>query len=76
LVSPPTPERGEASVTLLPLVSKVAPAAPKAARRGEMSVEVPAAHCSPPPLSRIAPVPKLLAALKLIKPPAIIVGPE
>src|SRR5262249_62419521 len=76
LVTPPIPERVEASVTVLPLVSKVAPNAPKAARREEMSVEVPAAHCRPPPLSRIGPVPELLAALKLIKPPAIVLPPE
>jgi hypothetical protein len=76
LVTPPIPERAEASVTVLPLVSKVAPNAPKAARREEMSVEVPAAHCSPPPLSKIGPVPKLLAELKLMRPPAIMVGPE
>ena len=75
LVTPPIPDRAEASVTVLPLVSKVAPAAPKAARREEMSVDVPAAHCRPPPLSRIGPVPKLLAELKLTRPPAIMVPP-
>ena len=76
LVRPPLPEREEASVTLLPLVSKVAPPLPKGASLEEMSVEVPAAHCRPPPLSVIEPEPKLLAELKLIRPPVTVVPPE
>jgi hypothetical protein len=75
LVSPPVPERTEASVTLLPLVSKFAPLLPKAASFEEMSVAVPEAHCRPPPLSVIVPEPKLLAALKLIRPPVTVVPP-
>src|SRR5262249_62238159 len=75
LVTPPMPERAEASVTVLPLVSKVAPNAPKAARREGVSVEGPAAHCSPPPLRRVGPGAELLAGLELIRPPAIMVGP-
>jgi hypothetical protein len=75
LVTPPIPASAEASVTVLPLVSKVAPSAPKGKRREEMSVDVPAAHCSPPPLRRIGPEPKLLAELKLTSPPAIMVPP-
>jgi len=63
-------------VTLLPLVSNVAPPAPKAASRVEMSVVVPDAHCSPPPLSVIKPEPKLFAELKLIRPPVTLVPPE
>jgi hypothetical protein len=69
LVRPPLPESGEAIATLLPLVSKVAPPLPNAASFEEMSVEVPDAHCRPPPSSVIVPVPKLLAELKLIMPP-------
>jgi hypothetical protein len=75
-VSPPVPESVEASVTLLPLVSKVAPLLPKAASLEEMSVEVPDAHCRPPPLSVIKPEPKLPAELKLISPPVTLVPPE
>ena len=36
-------------MTLLPLVSKVAPPAPKAASWAEMSAVLPVAHCRPPP---------------------------
>src|SRR5262249_33086948 len=76
LVSPPAPESVEASVTLLPLVSKVAPPAPKGASLPEMSVDVPEAHCRPPPSRVIEPEPKLAAELKLMKPPLIVVPPE
>ena len=75
LVSAPVPVIAEASVTLLPLVSKVPPPAPSAVRRGEMSVLVPAAHCRPPPLSVIAPEPKLPADAKLTRPPVMVVPP-
>ena len=74
LVRPPVPDRAEANVTLLPLVSNVAPPLPKASLE-EMSVVVPDAHCRPPPSSVIRPEPKLLAALKLIRPPVMIVPP-
>jgi hypothetical protein len=74
LVIPPLPDSGEAKVTLLLLVSKMAPAAPST-RREEMSVVVPAAHCRPPPFSVIIPVPKLASAEKLIKPALIVVPP-
>jgi hypothetical protein len=74
-VRPPGPERADASVTLLPLVSKVAPPAPKAASFEEMSVVVPAAHCRPPPSSVMVPEPKLAAELKLISPPVTVVPP-
>jgi hypothetical protein len=75
LVRPPLPESEEPSATLLPLVSNVAPPAPKAASFDEMSVVVPVAHCSPPPFRVIWPEPKLLAALKLIRPPVTEVLP-
>ena len=70
------PESVDASVTLLPLVSKVAPPLPKAASFEEMSVVVPDAHCRPPPSRVIVPEPKLLAELKLISPPVTLVSPE
>ena len=63
-------------MTLLPLVSKVAPAAPSGASFEEMSAVLPAAHCRPPPFKVIAPVPKLPAELKLIRPPLTVVPPE
>ncbi len=69
------PESAEASVTSLPLVSKVAPLLPKAASLDEMSVVVPEAHCRPPPLRVIVPEPKLFDALKLIRPPVTVVPP-
>src|SRR6266436_2855357 len=75
LVRPPLPEREEARATLLPLVSNVPPAAPSGARREEMSVLVLLAHCRPPPFRVICPEPKLLAALKLIRPPVTVVAP-
>jgi hypothetical protein len=76
LVTPPVPESVNASVTVLPLVSKVAPLLPKAASLDEMSVVVPVAHCRPPPLTVINPEPKLLAELKLIRPALTVVPPE
>jgi hypothetical protein len=75
LVRPPLPEREEARATLLPLVSNVPPAAPSGARREEMSVVVPVAHCSPPPFSVMLPLPKLAVLLKLISPPVTVVAP-
>jgi hypothetical protein len=69
LVTPPVPPMAEPRVTLLPLVSTVPPAAPIAASREEMSVVLPVAHCRPPPLSVIVPVPRLLEAAKLTRPP-------
>src|SRR4051812_4568315 len=75
LVMPPSlapPVSAVARVTLLPLVSNVPPPVPIAASWPEMSVLVPAAHCRPPPLSAIVPVPKLLAEEKLIAPPLIV----
>jgi hypothetical protein len=62
-------------VTLLPLVSKAAPPAPKAASCDEMSALLPVAHCKPPPSIVMRPVPKLLAKLKLMKPPVMVVPP-
>ena len=62
LTSPPVPLMVEAKVTMLSLVSKVAPAAPSGASFEEMSAVLPAAHCRPPPFKVIAPVPKLSAA--------------
>ena len=41
-----------------------------------MSVNVPDAHCRPPPFSAIVPEPKLFVVLKLIKPPVTVVPPE
>ena len=77
LTMPPVePPKEEDSVTLLPLVSKVPPAAPTAPRRAEMSVEVPVAHCRPPPFSVIVPVPRLFDAAKLTRPPFTAVLPE
>src|SRR6476661_962271 len=76
LVRPPVPERDEASVTLLPLVSNVAPPAPQAASCDEMSALLPVAHCSPPPSIVMGPVPKLFAELKLMKPPVMVVRLE
>jgi hypothetical protein len=76
LVRPPLPERAEASVTALLLVSKVAPLLPKGASLDEMSVELPEAHCRPPPSSVIVPEPKLPAELKLMRPPVTLVPPE
>ncbi len=75
LLSPPTPESTDASVTLLPLVSNVAPPAPKAASCDEMSALLPVAHCRPPPSIVTGPVPKLLAELKLMNPPVRVVPP-
>jgi hypothetical protein len=75
LVRPPLPEREEARATLLPLVSKVPPPAPSAASLEEMSVVVPVAHCRPPPFSVMLPLPKLVALLKLIRPPVTVVAP-
>ena len=76
MVRPPVPARAVASVTLLPLVSKVPPPAPSGARRDEMSVVVPVAHCRPPPFSVTVPDGlKLLAAAKLIRPPVTVVPP-
>src|SRR3954470_10860337 len=69
LASAPAPDSAEAKLRLLPLVSNVPPPAPSAASREEMSAELPVAHCSAPPFNAIWPVPKLLAALKLIAPP-------
>jgi hypothetical protein len=57
------------------LVSNVAPPAPSGASREEMSVAVPAAHCTPPPFSVTMPVPKLPSAEKLIRPPLTVVPP-
>jgi hypothetical protein len=57
------------------LVSNVPPPAPRAASREEMSVVLPVAHCRPPPFSVIVPVPKLLAAAKLTRPPVTVVPP-
>ena len=76
LVSPPVPVIAVPSVTLLPLVSNVPPLAPSGASRAETSVVTPVAHCTPPPFSVIVPVPKLLSATKLIRPPLIVVPPE
>src|SRR5260370_39521013 len=73
LLRPPVPESAEASVTSLPLVSKVAPLLPKAASLDEMSVVVPEDHCRPPPLRVIAAEPKLFEALMLIRPPVTVV---
>ncbi len=75
LVRPPslaTPVSAVLKVTLLPLVSNVAPPVPIAASWPEISVVLPVAHCRPPPFSVIWPVPKLLAAEKLIRPPVIV----
>ena len=76
LVRPPLPLSADAKVTVLPLVSKVPPLAPRGASLAEMSVVLPAAHCRPPPFKVIAPLPKLLAVEKLIKPPDTVVPPE
>ena len=76
LVMPPAPVRPVAKVTLLPPVSKVPPAAPSTSRADEeMSIVLPAAHCSPPPFRVIVPVPKLLSAAKFIRPALIVVPP-
>jgi hypothetical protein len=69
------PVRPVAKVTLLPLVSTVPPAAPTGPSRAEMSVVLPVAHRRPPPFKVIEPVPKLLAAAKLIRPPVTVVPP-
>ncbi len=69
------PVIAEARVMLLPLVSKAPPAAPSGASLAEMSAVLPVAHCRPPPLSVIRPEPKLVAALKLIRPPLTTVPP-
>jgi hypothetical protein len=75
LVSAPVPVTGVAKLTLLQLVSKVPPPAPSGASREEMSSVLPVAHCRPPPFKVIAPVPKLLAAMKFIRPPDTVVPP-
>jgi hypothetical protein len=76
LVNPPVPLTAEAKVTLLPLVSNVPPPDPSAASHVEMSAVLPVAHCRPPPFNVIWPLPKLLAAVKLTKPPVTVVPPE
>jgi len=53
----------------------VAPPAPSTSREETSSV-LPLAHCRPPPLRVMLPVPKLLSALKLTRPPWIVVPPE
>lgn len=63
-----------AKVTVLPLVSNVAPPEPIAANRAEMSVVLPAAHCSPPPFRLMVPLPRL-PATKLTRPPVTVVAP-
>jgi hypothetical protein len=75
LVTFPLPVSAVPKVTLLPLVSKPPPLPPMAARREEMSVVVPVAHCRLPPLSAIGPVPKPAAELKLIRPALTVVPP-
>ena len=76
LAMPPAPVRPVAKVMLLPLVSKVPPAAPSASREDEeISIVLPAAHCRPPPFKVTMLLPKLLAALKLIRPPVTVVPP-
>jgi hypothetical protein len=75
LVMPPVPVSREAKVTSLPLVSNVPPLPPIAASWPEISVVLPGAHCSPPPFSVMVPLPKLLAALKSISSPEIVVPP-
>ena len=57
LVRPPLPVSAVAKLTLLPLVSKVAPPEPMAASCAEISLVFPAAHCRPPPFTVIVPVP-------------------
>jgi hypothetical protein len=64
-----------AKLTLLPLVSKVAPPDPMAASWVEMSDVLPAAHCRPAPFTVIVPVPRP-PAMKLIRPPVTVVPPE
>ena len=76
LVSPPVPPIAEASVTLLPLVSRVPPLLPSAASCPEMSVVVPVAHCRPPPFSVIWPRAEVAGRVKLIRPPLIVQAPE
>ena len=70
------PPSAVANVTLLPLVSKVAPPEPIESSCAETSAVLPVAHCRPPPFSVIWPLPKLLAAAKLIRPPVTVVPPE
>ena len=70
------PVRPVAKVTVLPLVSKVPPPAPSGASFEEMSAVLPAAHCRPPPFSRMLPAPKLLAEVKFTRPPVTVVPPR
>ena len=75
LVSPPVPLNALAKVTSLLFVSNVAPTAPIALSLFDISIVVAFAHCKPPPLSVMFPLPKLLAAAKFISPPFMVVPP-
>ena len=75
LVTPPVPLSTLARVTSLLFVSNVASSAPKASRLADISRVVAFAHCKPPPLRVIFPLPKFSAAAKFISPPVMVVPP-